>query len=218
MGELRPRDPQPESKESSTGVERASALLFDQFLSGDFNIRRNSKNLLTEAGQLEPYKFSDEETKRKLSLTTNLYSLETRAEWESPDLSARLHFAPSTGWNNPFRRPSYEFFAQTTDKSTLLSLNSRDGAAPTIKFEHSRDGMALNYYRNTESNVISFTAQSGASLPLRFDLGHDFRRQQTRMGLNGYIAPHSQIGVGAAFGKRDYDLNFFLKVGAKSND
>ncbi|MBY0548558.1 MAG: hypothetical protein K2W95_14910 [Candidatus Obscuribacterales bacterium] len=218
MGELR----QPESKnnqtENSSGLERASDRLFDQLLSGDFNVRRNARPLMTEALQLNTMTFQDEEQKRELSLRTNLFSLATRMEWQGPDLSASLSFQPASGWNNPFRRPTYDFIAQSTDRSTMLSINSKDGAAPSISFGHTQDRLSLNYLRNADANVLTFTTQQGTTVPVKFDLGHDFRKQQFKLGLTGQLMPQSEFGVGASLGQRNYDLNFFLKIGAKSND
>lgn len=217
MGELR----QPESNnqtENSSGLERASNMLFDQFLTGDFNLRRNSRPLMTEALQLNTLTFQDDDKTKELSLRTNLYSLATQMEWQGPTLNASLSFQPANGWNSPLRRPTYDFMAQTTDRSTMLSINSKDGAAPSIKFEHTQDRLGLNYLRNADTNVLTFTTQQGTTVPVRFDLGHDFRKQQLKLGLTGQMMPQSEFGIGATLGQRNYDLNFFLRIGAKPND
>ncbi len=204
--------------ESSTGIERASSLFLEQLVTGNFNFRRNAGPLLNEAAQLNTMSFTNDDSTRELAVRTNLYSLSTRMEWQGPGVHALFNFAPSTGWNNPFRRPTYDLEAQSADRSTMLSISSRDGAAPSIQFGHNRDGLGLSYQRNPTVNEFNFSAERGTTTPVRFDVGHDFRRQQTRLGIST-VRPFFEFGLGATVGSRNYyDLGFQLRIGARPGD
>ncbi len=219
MGDLRQTETtnaQP-TENNSAGIERATNMMLDQFLSGDFNLRRNAQPLLSEAGQLNTMTVTDDDRRSELSVRTNLYTLGTRMEYRDPSLNARLNFQPATGWDNPFRRPTYELAAQTADRSTMLNVNSRDGAAPNIQFSHVRDGLGLRYSRTPAANELTLAVErQSTTSPMQFNFGHDFRRHNTQLGLSGQVGPYTEFGVGASTGPRNYyDVNFYLRMGGK---
>jgi hypothetical protein len=291
MGDLRhPEVTTNNSDENSTGVERASNLLFDQFLQGDFNVRRNARPLLSEACQLNTLTLTGEKSATDLAVRANLCTLDTNLELKNNDFSAILNFTPDHGWNNPFRRPTYNLEAETKDRNTMLSINSKDGAAadvlfkhigdrlslnytrnaetnqltmcaeggprlpikmnfshgfrdkatkfelrseqtdrttflnvsakegvtPTFQFSHLSDGLSVNYLRNADSNKISVTAEGGLRTPVNFNFGHDFRKNETTLGLNGNLSSSTEFGIGASVGPRNYyDASIYLQIGGK---
>ncbi|MBX9668441.1 MAG: hypothetical protein K2X93_12525 [Candidatus Obscuribacterales bacterium] len=221
MGDLRQTEaakPQQQPTENnSTGIERATDMMLDQFLRGDFNLGRNARPLLSEAGQLNTMTLTDDDKRSELSVRTNLYTLGTRMEYKNPNLNVTFNFLPATGWDNPFRRPTYDLAAQTADRSTMLNVSSKDGAAPDIQFSHVRDGLSLRYTRSPLENKLNFSVErQSLTSPVQLDVGHDFRRHTTNLGLTGQVGPYSQFGVGGGLGPRNYyDVNVYLRLGGK---
>lgn len=289
MGDLRnpsfsDLDPEP------SGVERARNLLFDQFLRGDFNVRRNFRPLLNEACQLNTLTLTDEKRETEIALRTNLFSLDSSASMRNSAFNAWMKFRPEHGWNSPFKRPTYELEAQSEDRRTMLNVSSKDGAAPhvlfkhatdglnvnyvrnrecnqltmsadgglrlpvsanffynfrdkatsfgirseqsdrstrfnvsakegstpTFQFDHIRDGLSINYLRNTISNRLSVSAECSGRMPVSLDVGYDFRKGATTVGANGQLSSRSEIGVGASIGPGNYyDASFYLRVGGR---
>ncbi len=183
MGDLRQPEATKNQENTSSGVERASNILFDQLLQGDFNVRRNAPAMLAEACQLNALTLTDDKNETELSLRTNAYTLGTHMELRNPGYSAAFNFMAAEGWNNPFRRPTYSLEAQTTDRRTLLNLNSKDGAAPDVLFKHNSDNLNVNYVRNMECNQLTINADGGRGLPLQANFFHDFRSSATTFGL-----------------------------------
>lgn len=216
MGEKHQLQPEPKERqpepERPSGLEQASNLLVEQMLNGRVHLRPLATPILQDLGQLPPLSIKDDDKKRELKVETNAYTLNTSLDYHDPDLTITGRFSPAAGWNRPFGRPSYNLSAETTDKSTLFRVSATDGAAPAIRFEHNRYGLGLLYNRDVQGNAFGVTAGSD---PIKFGLGHDFRRQHTTLGLSGQILPYSTFGVGASIGRKDYDLNFFLKIGEK---
>lgn len=184
MGDHRQPDLSNTSKpEDSNGIERASNLLFDQFLQGDFNVRRNSNALLTEACQLNTLTLTDTKEETDLAVRTNLYTLATAGEFRSPELRASFNFTPEHGWNNPFQRPTYNLEALTADRRSILSVASRNGAAPDVKFRTAIETLTVNYMRDSDRNELAVSADGGPKIPIKVDFSHGFRNNATSVGL-----------------------------------
>ena len=182
MGDLRNPNFSDLDREPS-GVERASNLLFDQFLRGDFNVRRNARPLLNEACQLNTLTLTDEKRETEIALRTNLLSLDSSACVRTPAFNALMKFRPEHGWNSPFNRPTYELEAQSEDRRTMVNVSSKDGAAPHVLFKHARDGLNVNYVRNAECNQLTMSADGGLGLPVSANFFHDFRGNATTFGI-----------------------------------
>ncbi len=198
--------------EKPSGIEQSSDLLADQLLTGRIHLRPLTAPVLQDLGQLPPLSLKGEDAKSELKVGANAYTLNAALEFRSPDLTISGQFVPVAGWHRPFGNPAYNLVAQTTDKSTLFRVSSTNGEAPAIKFEHNGEGLGLLYSRDAYANTLGITAGGD---PIRFGLGHDFRKQHTILGLSGQISPCTTFGVGASVGKSEYDLNLFLKIGGR---
>lgn len=204
--------------EKPAAIDQSLSLLSEQIIAGRFDFRAVARPVVQDIAQLPPMSLSDDEGKRVLKVETNVYTLNTAIDWQSPEFIARGTFVPQSGWNRPFANPTYNFYAQTRDESTVFRVSSTNGVAPSYRFEHTgQSGFGVLYNRDAAGNTLGVTAGDG---PVRFGLGHDFRKQSTILGVTGQISPYTRFGVDASLGgrrdtgvKRDYDINFYIKIG-----
>lgn len=199
-----------EQQARPSGFDQAADALRDELFRGHLHLKPVVTPLLHDVAQLPPLGFKNDETKTQLKVVSNLYTLNTTLDYQNRDFTVQGRFTPNAGWHRPFAHPAYSLAAETTDKSTLFRVSSPDGSAPSLRFQHSRDGLGLTYNRDVTCNTLSVTAGTDS---VRFGLGHDFRKQHATVGLSGQLAPYTNFGVGASLGQHNYDVNFYLKIG-----